>query len=376
MTKIWKYKWWIAGFLVFLYPFYFQLISKITGLNLGELYTFGLPLNEFMTVWIALGGIIGVVFNITLMQKRINKTDDQIQIQQKQLRDNRFSSGVELLGNSNESARIGGAYNLYFLANEYPDEYLNPVCEILCAHIRTITSDKDYQEKYKEKPSNEIHTILKHLLFRKNKSDKLIFDGCKKNLTEVFLCGIDFRNNTLSNVYFWNATLNNVYFDNAILNNIDFQFAELNRVYFISAKLNNASFSFISELSDARFDNAELDNVDFDGTVLSVVSFGGAKLNGVRFVSATLNGVHFSKIIESNNVNFGAARLRKVFFVGAEISDVCFGGAELSDVCFSFARLSRYDFSSTSLEDYSIEEITQKGRSLELTKSEKESKDE
>ena len=147
--------------------------------------------------------------------------DEQIKIQKeqfvKQLGDTRFSSGVELLGNPNESARIGGAYYLFFLAREFPDEYLNPVCEILCSHIRTITCSEEYQKKYENIPSNEIQTII-DLLFKKqeknneyhktneednppkenitiedfidimllpkkeNKNEYLIFDKCRKDL--------------------------------------------------------------------------------------------------------------------------------------------------------------------------------------------------
>ena len=52
-TVLSKHKWLIVG-LIFLYPFYCPLINKISGLNLGELYTFNLPQTEFMTVWFAL----------------------------------------------------------------------------------------------------------------------------------------------------------------------------------------------------------------------------------------------------------------------------------------------------------------------------------
>ena len=288
-----KYKWWIICSIIILliiaYPFIFLLLTEKIGLNLGDLYTFGLPLEKFMTPWIAFWGVIGAVFGVIQMQRRltimekqqeaqqeqfkeqIEKQEVQIQIQwkqqeaqqlrwekqdkqqkelsieqqkqfeaqienqQKQLRDTRFSLGVELLGNTNESARIGGAYNLYFLANEHRNEYLKPVCEILCAHIRTITSNKDYQETYKEKPSNEIQTIL-NLLFWKDKNSNLIFNDCEKKLMGTFLYGVDFVEATLNKVKLESALLSKVNFQSAKLNDVDFSFttflALTKKVYF------------------------------------------------------------------------------------------------------------------------------------------------
>jgi len=417
-TFLGKYKWWIAGF-VFLYPFYCPLINKIAGLNLGELYTFNLPQTEFMTVWFALGGIFGVVYNIILTQKRITiqenqqyeqklqftkqiekqdnqieiqqknfdaqikKQDDQIQIQQKQLRDTRFSSGVELLGNQHESARIGGAYNLYFLANEHRDEYLEPVCEILCAHIRSITSDKEYQKKYQEKTSNEIQTIL-HLLFKKDKFDYLLFNDCPKNLSGTFLCKTDFTSAQLSNVDFCYAKLSNVEFYNANLSNVDFMYAELNsvefrnaklnKVEFHKAKLNGVGFSFPEiGMGRNRYYSATLNDVDFSGAELDKVKFHDAKLNKVEFHSAKLNEVEFS-LFELGGKRYLSAKLSDVKFFHAELNKVKFGKTELSDIDFWGAKLNEVDFQGTILENCSYEEITDYGRSRKLTKSKDERK--
>ena len=334
-----KNKLWIVGLIIFLYPFYCLLFNELTGNNFGELYTFGLPLKDFMAVWVALGGIIGIVSNIILTQKRITIQEDQqkeqqkqfeaqILLQQKQQRDTRFASGVELLGNANESARIGGVYNLYFIANEYSDEYLDTVCEILCAHIRTITRDKKYQAKYAKESSNEIQTIL-DLLFREDKNGKLIFNACFKNLSGTFLCGTNFFKATLSNVGFKKAKLSDVGFKKAELNNIDFLKAELRKVYLGKA-----------ELRKVYFREAELNDVNFCYAKLSDVNFGEAELS---------------------NINFGEAKL----------SNVSFGEAELSNIYFAYAKLEEGTvyFHLTKLEGFSYEEITTLGRSLKLTKT-------
>jgi uncharacterized protein YjbI with pentapeptide repeats len=382
---------------------------------------------DFMTLWVAFWGLFGVFFGIIQVQKQISNQGNQIQIQQKQLRDTRFSSGVELLGNPNESARIGGAYNLYFLAEEFPDEYLNPVCNILCAHIRTITNDKYYQEKHIEKPSNEIQTILDLLFYPKN--DRLIFNDCFKDLQGTFLNGtsleystlnyvklvsaklsnVNFSEAKLDTVYFHYAEFNNTHFSNSELNNISFSSSKLdsvsfyearfNDVYFGLAKLNSVDF-YHTELNDIQFYDAELNNVNFSGqelpygaklnnttfnrAKLSHIDFGGAKLRNIDFSEAILIDVIFSGF-ESNDDFFEGenyeAILDSVCFTAAELQNVSFVGAKFTNVDFSWrispgsssgllidrTRLTNVDFKNTIFENYSYEEITEPDNSLELT---------
>ena len=310
-----KYKWWILGGIVFLlmpYPFTLLGINRLTGFSIGELYTFGVPLKDFLTPWVAFWGIFGAAFGIYQMQKRIsiqegqldeqrNQFQTQIEVQEKQLRDNRFSSGVELLGNDNESTRIGGAYSLYFLARDN-SEYAEAVCEIFCAYIRTKTSDKKYQKEYIEQPSNEIHTIL-GLLFERGEKDDLIFYNYYKDLYRIFLCGFDFFDTNLNNVSFFEARLRDMYFKR-------------------------------SELDDVRFDKARLKDIYFEDDL-----YGNNKLIGVGFKNAILNNVKFAKAI-------------------------------LMDVDFSDAILDKetVKFDETKLADCDFDEITREGRSLELTK--------
>jgi len=208
-----KYRLGIVLLLIFGCPFYCLLIGEIW--NIRELYTFGLPLKDFMAIWIALCGIIGVAVNAGFLHKRIIT-------QEKQLSDTHFSSGVELLGNVSESSRIGGIYSLFFLANEHRGDYLKPVCEILCAHVRTKTGEKEYQEKHKEKPSHEIQTVL-DLLFKgyelrvdkRVKITEYIFDNCEKNLKGTFLQGADFALAQIGKVKFHDAELSGSEFSNA-----------------------------------------------------------------------------------------------------------------------------------------------------------------
>jgi hypothetical protein len=258
---------------------------------------------------------------------QIEKQNSQIEIQHQQLLDARFASGVELLGNPHESARIGGAYNLYFLARDNKG-YRKTVCEILCAHIRTITSDTNYQEKYKDKPSNEIDSII-YLLFHKrefNVSEEeihgSIFMDKSKFLSKAYLCGANFMT------------------------------TKLDGVHLMSAKLNYAHFT-LAELQGVRFGSAELKNS----------FFGHSKLNDVDFIGAQLGHADFHDVKEMRKVDFRVATLENANFQSGKMIEVDFSGAVLND---------KTNFAGTRLADHSYEEIVREGRSLELTANQEE----
>ena len=313
MKLFYKNLWWV-GLLIFLYPFYLPLVNKIPAISL-ELYTYGLEVRDFMIIWVAVGAIIGVVFNIRLTQDRImgqeillnrqedqfvqrielqykqfkeqtDKQNKQIQILAKQSRDNRFSSGVELLGNTNESARIGAAFTLYFLANEF-NEYRKLTCEILCAHIRTVTNKQEYKIHYTDRLSNEIQTIL-DLLFKEEYGS--IFDSYHKNLAGAICYGANFADGILNNVNFKFVTLNNANFSNAKLGDVDFKDAKLSNVNFESAKLSNINF-FRATLSNVSFER-----VAFNHTLFSFAKF----KDKIDFTGTSLANIPLEEIIRPN----------------------------------------------------------------------------
>ncbi len=270
MAKIWRKYWrWIIGIgLVYLYPFYCLLIGMIPGVDWPPLLTFGLDLKDFMTVWIALGGVIAVVIGIFQTQTRISQ-------QEKQQRDARFAAGVELLGNPHESARIGAAYNLHFLAKEFPEEYLTTVCEILCAHIRTIVSSMHFadDQECRRYPFNEVQTII-DLLFKEKDKKKSIFTDEFKDLH-------------------FTSFLVELYFDGAIITNTDFSQSEFDGTHFENSIIDNVTFT-LSTLNGISFDNAALKNVSFIEIKSSELSFIDTKFNAVDFSNAKAHILNFS----------------------------------------------------------------------------------
>jgi hypothetical protein len=322
LKRILKWVMWIVLGAIFLYPFYTLFFSWVFGRSFGPLYTFGLELKDFLTVWVALGGIVGVVSNVILSRKRIDKQEEQFN---KQQREARFASGVELLGNPHESTRIGGAYTLYFLARDF-EEFRAPVCEILCAHLRSIARKDKFEtdEQRKNYPRNEVQSII-DLLLLKHKNGISIFLNEPKNFKGILFWGI-------------NA---------------------------------NQTTDFIPTLKKVDFTGATLIGVLFSGSVLTEVRFFGIALTDVNFSKATLTNVYFIEATLTK-VGFERATLAIVIYFEATLREVDFRRATLTRVDFGKAVLTEYtvNFGGTKLEGYSDEEITREGHSLKLTADE------
>ena len=100
---------------------------------------------EFSLIGSALIAIIGLKFFL----HRLEKQEEQIDLQRKQRTDDRFTTAVELLGSSETSARTGAIYSLYHLAIE-DKKYRKEVAQILCSHIRSKTNEPDYKKEHKK----------------------------------------------------------------------------------------------------------------------------------------------------------------------------------------------------------------------------------
>ena len=266
---------------IFFFPFIGIFINEITSAYICNLYTLGLDRKDFFTVWIALFGAIGIAINIYQNHRRTTNQDEQlekqaeqiqlqgtqIELQSKSQRDSRFSKGVELLGNANESARTGATYSLFFLAKDYPEEFAKPVFEVLCSHVRSITTTEEYNNNNKERPSNEIQSIL-NLLF-KNDESKIIFDGLGANLAYSNLIGANLLGANLSGT---NLACSNL----------------------IGANLLGANLS-VTHLLGANLSGAYLLGATLSETLLLGANLSGANLSGATLSEVIIENTTFSK---------------------------------------------------------------------------------
>ena len=176
---------------------------------------------------------------------------------EKGLRQERLKNAIEHLGNPSPSIRMGGAYELFHLAED-TEEWRWTIFDILCAHIRRTTGEPEYREKHKEAPSEEIQSLLTLLFVQEHE----VFNGLHINLQGSWLNGANLEEARLQK-----AILSEAHLQGALLDYAHFQGAVLRRVYLQGA-----------DLFGAQLQGAELRRARLQGADLSVAELQGANL--------------------------------------------------------------------------------------------------
>ena len=165
--------------------------------------------------------------------------------------DERFKAAIESLGHALASVRIAAFHQFYNLAKGSSDkDFVKSIFDILCSHLRQITSDDDYRNgKGRDKPTEECQSLL-DVLF---KNPQNIFLELNAQLRGVHLVGANF----------WKANLYGVVFNGANLRGADFWRSELNCATFAYAKLQGVKFMH------ANADNAYFGYADVEGAIFN-----------------------------------------------------------------------------------------------------------
>ena len=148
-------------------------------------------------------------------QARANENTEQ------GLRQERLKNAIEHLGHERDSVRLGGAYELFHLAEDNKD-LRKTAFDMLCLHIRQTTGEKEYQENYKSKPSEEIQSLLTLLFVQDHK----VFKGLQINLQGIWLNGVNLRKARLAK-----AVLSGTYLQGCDLHGAYLQGADLHGAY-------------------------------------------------------------------------------------------------------------------------------------------------
>ncbi len=93
-----------------------------------------------------------------------------------------MKNAIEHLGHESVSVRLGGAYELFHLAED-AKKLRQTVLDILCDHIRQTTGERKYRRTYKSKPSEEIQSLLTLLFVQEYE----VFKGLRVDLQGSFL---------------------------------------------------------------------------------------------------------------------------------------------------------------------------------------------
>lgn len=287
-------------------------------------------------VGIAMGGIL-IALQAHASNRRAKAMEDRTVSAEQGLLQERMKNAIEHLGHASESVRLGGAYELFHLAED-SDTLRQTVLDILCAHIRQTTGAPEYREKHKSKPSEEVQSLLT-LLFVKNHE---IFRGLHVNLKESFLNGADIREAHLEK-----ADLAKAYLQGTILFKAHLQKANFREAYLQGANLGMAHMQaagFIeahmqgAQLFTACLIGAELFGAQMQGARLDYARLQGARFAGVRMQGAGLFQAQLQGVCGGRAPRKFAERIRNQIGKKTALHDVRFAGGLSREQVASFAK--------------------------------------
>ncbi len=249
------------------------MFSETVEQRVGPLLGLSEQKNEILTfLGIGMGGML-IALQALMSYRRAKAMEDtanaQVKATEEQakanqntengLRQERLKNAIEHLGNDSDSVRLGGAYELFHLAQDTKKEALQrmrssggaderfhlaqdtpdlrqTVLDILCAHIRRTTGEDEYRKTHQSKPSQEVQSLLTLLFVQ----DHNVFKGLHINLQESWLNGADLKEARLQNANLTGVYLLRAYLSHAQLQRANLEWAQLQGVGLWGAQLQEA----------------------------------------------------------------------------------------------------------------------------------------
>ena len=292
-------------------------------------------------------------------QAKANKNTEQGQRQE------RLKNAIEHLGHSSDSVRLGGAYELFHLADdedraEDKKDLRQTVLDILCAHIRRTTSEPKYKDKYSSNPSAEIQSLLTLLFVQEHK----VFTGRDININLQGSClnGSNLRQARLEKAHLEGAQLHGAHLEGAQLHGAHLERAQLHGAHLEGAQLHGAHLEGAqlhgahlegAQLHEAHLERAQLHGAHLEGAQLHGAHLERAQLHGADLTEAQLHGAHLERAqlhgadlgaARLHGAHLGAARLHGAHLERAQLQGARLGGAQLQgaylgDACLQGAYL-------------------------------------
>ena len=245
-------------------------------------------------------------------------------------RQERFKNAIEHLGHQSVSVRLGGAYELFHLAKDTAHEAKDlrqTILDILCAHIRQTTREKEYQQKHPGEPSEEVQSLLTLMFVEEHE----VFKDCRINLQGSWLNGAKLPQARLQG-----ANLVEVFLQDAKLREAKLQGANLRGAFLLRVKLDSA------HLHGARFGKAHLQGAFLERASLHGADLGGAEMQVAYLHRAQLQGASLEETRLQGAVLTGAqlqgTNLWQTRLQGAELNRACLQGIYSEDTIRSFAK--------------------------------------
>lgn len=261
---------------------------------------------------------------------------------EKGLRQERLKNAIEHLGHDSPSIRMGGAYELFHLAQDNK-ELRQTALDILCAHVRRTTGKAKYRRRYASKPSEEIQSLLTLLFVREHE----VFKGLHINLLDGWLNGANLREARLRKAVLEGAHLKRAYLSGARLQEAELVWARLQGARLWGAHLQRADL-YEAKLQGARLWDAELQGAELHGAHLQGADLMSAHLEGAELWAAHLQGAELWQAqlqkaglyeAQLQGANLGGARLQGANLRGAHLQGSCLCEAQLQGAILEGAHL-------------------------------------
>ena len=302
----------VGAFVVLLGTFLFVMVSESVEGGVSQLFGLSAKSETLTFLGIGMGGVL-LALQALMSYRRAKALEDTVRNTEQGQRQERLKNAIEHLGNDSVSVRLGGAYELFHLAQDTKD-LRQTVLDILCAHIRQTTGEDEYRKKYKPKPSEEIQSLLTLLFVQKYN----IFRGLHINLQESWLNGANLRG-----AYLENAVLGEAHLKEADLSMSQIQGAGLWGTNLQGAILDGAHLqgSILrgsemqgANLTEAQFQGADLGLTNMQGANLTEAQFQGVDLSVARLQAATLEGARLQGVTSHGDFFFSSSHARWIRF--------------------------------------------------------------
>ena len=351
----------VGAFVVLLGTFLFVMVSESVEGGVSQL--FGLSAkNETLTfLGIGMGGVL-IALQALMSYRRAKALEDTANAQaeaakaqakateeqakanqntEQGQRQERLKNAIEHLGHASDSVRLGGAYELFHLAEDTVEDTKDlrqTVLDILCAHIRRTTGEDEYRKKYPSKPSEEIQSLLTLLFVQKHE----VFKGLHINLQGSWLNGADLLGARLEKAVMPGAYLQRALLCGAQLHGANLSEARLHGANLDGVRLHRANLE-MTHLHWASLREAELHR-----TRLFLARLYGAALEGAQLYEANLAGAQL------HAATLGAARLHRATLMGTDLRGATLLRVQALKVDFGKTPLqgarSEYEYWSSGIE--------------------------
>ena len=289
---------------------------------------------------ISMGGVL-VGLQAFMSYRRAKAMEDTVENTEKGMRQERLKNAIEHLGHASDSVRLGGAYELFHLAQDTKEvKQRQSILDILCAHVRQTTSESKYREEHKSKPSEEIQSLLTLLFVQKHD----VFKSLQINLQGCWLNGVE-----LSKASLEKAVLNGAHLQKAILNG-----AWLRGVWLIEAQLQGARLIQAqlqaANLVKAHLQRADLSNAYLQESILNDAFLTGADLTGTHLQETGLNGTYLQGAYligtQMQMASLAGAHLQGAFLHMTKMQGVILLNTQMQGACLRSVQLHDAEFSS------------------------------